>query len=403
MRVIATLDDLEAEAAAGDDIKKYLRLRGIRTVAALALIAATEEDLNRHLIDPLFAGYTQEGVTIEVQRNEQPIARAIFLHMWNLAKVEWAKHLSSNQPTPPTSTPTATGSITSTPSSAEQKAPKVLPPGVWSSLIQAYNSVQLGGEDREFPVHQVLGAESTLSRMYWEKNTSKLYSAVQLGELIQRRSFTAGGDINPLAKQARKATTLELGDDNTIVTADETSWSPRSLLAIMDGLDSIRWAMVLVRWGEEKPIHELFDWLHQRARSRPSRTEQFTQFWQAVSWNIAMLLRNGQTFKEITSTITKDLDKFNDYMSREVASPTKVRTFSTDSKGAGKTGKSKSQKGEKGHPPRVQPYQRDRWGSQSESQHWQGGRQWHRGYQQQYYNKWPSHASDSWYGDRYNK
>ncbi len=171
----------------------------------------------------------------------------------------------------------------------------------------------------------------------------------------------------------------------------------------MDGLDSIRWAMILVKWGDEKPIQELFDWLNQRARSRPNKTEQFTHYWQSVSWTIAMMLRSGQTFKEITATITKDLDKFNDYMARE-PTPTKVKAPTNEVKGIGKTGKSKSQKGEKGNPYRSQPYHRERWNPQPEQQQqWHGNRSWSR---QPYHNqpqKWQQHSYDSWNNERTNK
>ena len=174
---------------------------------------------------------------------EQPIAKAILLHMWNLAKVAWNKHLSTHH-TSLTPSPTPTPTPSTSAATTEQKAPKLLPPGVWSGLLRAYNTVQLGGGDREFPVVQVLGAEATIACMHWEKNTSALYSPVQLGGIVQSRSFTAGGDINPLARSPKKGTTLELTDDNTILTSDEVTWSPRSLLAIMDGFDSTRWAMI---------------------------------------------------------------------------------------------------------------------------------------------------------------
>ncbi len=401
MRVIDTIEELATEAAAGDDIKKYLHLRGLRTVASLALVAPDEETLARHIIDPLFSGWTQEGITINVHRNEQPIAKAIILHMWNLARASWSRHLAAQMmpsSSPPTATPSTTTPATST---TDHKAPKSLPPGVWSGLLRAYNSIQLAGEDREFPVLQVLGAEVTIARMHHEHTVTSLYSQVHLGELIQRRSFTAGGDINPLAK-TKKGTTLELGEDNTLVATDDVSWSPRSLLAIMDGLDSIRWAMVLVKWGEEKPIHELFDWLHQRARSRPNKTEQFAHYWQSVSWTIAMMLRSGHTFKEITSNITKDLDKFNDYMARE-STPTKVKQAPNEVKGIGKAGKSKSQKGEKGNPYRSQPYHRERWGPQHETQQWNGNRTWNRPSYNNQYQKWQPHGYDSWSSERSQK
>ncbi len=96
--------------------------------------------------------------------------------------------------------------------------------------------MQLGGQDREYLV--------TSARMHWEHSVSSLYSPVQLGEIIQKRSFSAPGDVNPLSKQPKK-TSLELSDENTSVAADETTWSPRSILAVLDGMNSSCWAMIL--------------------------------------------------------------------------------------------------------------------------------------------------------------
>ena len=56
---LPSLADVAADAAAGAIITDYLTARGVRTVPTLAFIAKTEEELDRHLIQPLFAGYTQ--------------------------------------------------------------------------------------------------------------------------------------------------------------------------------------------------------------------------------------------------------------------------------------------------------------------------------------------------------
>ena len=144
---IPALADVAADAAAGSIITDYLTARGVRTVPTLAFIAKTEEELDRHLVQPLFAGYTQGTQRFEVPAQEQPIIQAIMLHMWNTCKQLWATHSA------PTVAPTTPAALTTaTPASkTEEKVPKQLPTGVWSNLLQAYNKAQLHGVDRSFP------------------------------------------------------------------------------------------------------------------------------------------------------------------------------------------------------------------------------------------------------------
>ena len=80
---LPSLADVAADAAAGAIITDYLTARGVRTVPTLAFIAKTEEELDRHRMQPLFAGYTQGTQRFEVPTQEQPIVQAIMLHMWN--------------------------------------------------------------------------------------------------------------------------------------------------------------------------------------------------------------------------------------------------------------------------------------------------------------------------------
>ena len=70
MRVQANLDDLADEAAAGDEIRRYLGARGIKTVPTLALVANDQGELERILIAPLLAGWSHADAVIKVNDRE---------------------------------------------------------------------------------------------------------------------------------------------------------------------------------------------------------------------------------------------------------------------------------------------------------------------------------------------
>lgn len=152
-----SIADVAADAAARrccDGI--YLEARGVKTVPTLALLAKTEEELDRHLIQPLFAGWSSGTTRIEIPRDEQPIVQAILLHMWSTCKNLWTAQQAAAAPPAAASAPaiTASGSPKS-----EEKVPKTLPTGVWTKLLNAYNHAQLHGADRCFPQHEIIGSE----------------------------------------------------------------------------------------------------------------------------------------------------------------------------------------------------------------------------------------------------
>ena len=138
---------------------------------------------------------------------------------------------------------------------ATDKAPRTLPPNVWSDAIKKYNSVCLAGVPREFPERILIGAESILARVHWEHSCSKLYTPIELGELLSKRSFTATGEVNMLATRKRKAK-LEYTEDDGLEATDPDPWEPRSPWSIIDGLDSIRWCYILFEIGEERQVHK---------------------------------------------------------------------------------------------------------------------------------------------------
>ena len=97
-------------------------------------------------------------------------------------------------------------------------------------MIESYNQVTLHGRTRQFPVRELLGAECIIARLWHERHISKNYTPLQLGELLQHRSFSANGDINPLARSPRKTSVLSLDEDKQLIEADDPTWTPRSLI-----------------------------------------------------------------------------------------------------------------------------------------------------------------------------
>ena len=209
MRVFDDLNDVLTEAAAGPEIRRYLEGRGIKTIGTLALVAKDEKSFEDIIVAPLLAGWTNGVDTVKIEAAERPIATAVLLHAWSLARSSWNKALAAASPVP---APPATLTTTSTSpgSAADSKVPKTLPPGKWTELVTHYNSIRTGSKMRSFPVKEVLGAESVVAQLWHERHVSHLYTPLQLGEVLQHRSFTASGDINPLMKTNKKNNALSL-------------------------------------------------------------------------------------------------------------------------------------------------------------------------------------------------
>ena len=311
-----TMAELAAMAGAGTEVVEYLDARGIKAVATLALLAANETAAENFLVRPLLDGFKKGSVQISLSDEEKPIAQAVLLHMWAEARMWWTARQATGLviPAQPGASPVPSPVVA--PGLSSDKVPKTLPPQVWNQQITRYNSITLGGRPRKFPEQELLGAESILARIHHEHVVTRQYSPVQLGEILAKRSFQASGEINPLAKSPKKSNYLTI-EDNLVVQEDEKVWQPRSILAVMDGVNSIRWAYILLQLGEEDQIHAWCDWCIAKARARPNKLEQLKAYWEAASWRICMGMRAGKTFGESSAAVMNDVDLFCDYMSKD--------------------------------------------------------------------------------------
>lgn len=365
MRTFASLSEILDEAAAGRELRRYLDLRGVRTIGTLALIAADEDSFQRSLVDPLMAGFGSGAEKISVPEAEKPIARAVLLHTWSLAKTAWARSMAP--PAPATPVATSTGATpTSSGSTADNKVPKCLPPGKWSEMVAAYNNVTLNGKPRSFPVKELLGAEQVVTRLWHERHVSKMYTPLQLGELLQQRSFSASGEVNPLSKSPKKGGVLVLDDDPNLVESDDPTWVPKSVLSVLDGLQAARWAYILTQMGDEDEVNTFIHLMTQRARSKPDRMPQFVAYWHAAMWRVAMDMRGGDPFGKATQTVCEDLAFYHDLISKEAPdnkAPKLRFNPKTDINDKANPRSTKGGKAGKGstYNDRYQPYVKSRW------------------------------------------
>ena len=187
------------------------------------------------------------------------MAQAILRQMWCECRRQWDE-VSRPAPAPAVSAPGA-GSTTGAPLAPlpSDRPPKDFPH--WSRLVAAYNGVLVGGEKREFPTIELLGAEEVLSRIHWEHTKSKLYTPVGIGEILAKRTFSALGVVNTLAVKRNSGAPQQLRlVDGNIAVAEDRPFTPKGVWAVVDGITAIKWAWTLIGVGSEKAVEDYAKW-----------------------------------------------------------------------------------------------------------------------------------------------
>ena len=200
------------------------------------------------------------------------------------------------------------------------RVPRTLPAGVWTEQIQKYEAVKIHGRSRTFNQQRLLGAEASLAKMWHQLKVTRDFSPLPLGEIMSRRSFDATGMVNALSKRKlNKELIVDVGRDRLVAEDADDSLEPRSMLAVIDALEALRWAYVLLEYGHEFDVNDLFDDLIQKARQRPQQLDHFRSYYEAASWQLCQELRAGRTFAEAVASVKEDLHLYQDRMSRPSA------------------------------------------------------------------------------------
>ena len=81
---------------------------------------------------------------------------------------------------------------------------------------------------------------------------------------------------------------------------------------IQDGINAVRWAWILIKFGTEKAVNKYCDWWITLVRRNSAKLPQIKTLWESFAWDIAMRMRQTETFSTITDELMADLSTVND-------------------------------------------------------------------------------------------
>ena len=313
----------------------FLRDRGVTSSGVLYHMFADRSKIARTL-EPLKLGVKIGENELKLDEVALDVAAAVLEHIVDEIEFARASHLS------PTATPSGSqpASSQATSTADPSKAPKTLPKGYWAKRIKDFESSQIEGRNRTFPVHLLVGAEETLARMVFEFESSRLFTPVKLGEVISSRNFTPSRQVNPFAKtEDRFAEALSLDSSGVLVRKDRRIPEPQKALTVIDALEAVRWAMIFARWGEEFVIGQFVDFFINLVRDNQNKIPQIREYYRKTSWDLAMHLRAEGSFQEGVTKIITSTERHD--------ALAKWKWMPPDGKGKGKDndGKGKSKDG----------------------------------------------------------
>ncbi|OLP81577.1 hypothetical protein AK812_SmicGene37863 [Symbiodinium microadriaticum] len=137
------------------------------------------------------------------------------------------------------------------------------------------------------------------------------------------------------AKDADKELVVDVDRDRLVAKDTEDSWEPRSMLAVIDALDALRWAYILLEYGHEFDVCALFDDFIHKARQRPQQLDAFRSYYESATWKLCRELRSGRTFAESVAAVREDLQLFQEVMSRP--GPSSGKSSGANSVGSSET------------------------------------------------------------------
>ena len=280
------------EAGIDKTILDYLRARKAMSIGVLGAMARTWDEVDTTLVQPLLDGYGHEGVTHKVEQKDAALAKAQIRFLWK-------KSHDSLEGTPVTTSNTATPTPSGTNAASSKQPPKELPPEVLRDLLAKYEDQQIDGMRREFPQRMLLGADKVISRLWWEKE-QKAFSPIGLHELLTARVFDALNP-NPLAQQMEAK--LVAAGSSSHASSEETQWTPKGVLSLLDALEAIEWAFILLRMGSEAEVRAWISWWRCLVRAKTQKLEQIKQYWTEANWKVCLEMRQGTTFAEVTKQV----------------------------------------------------------------------------------------------------
>ena len=309
------LMQIAEEAGVDQAVLDYLRARRALSTGVLGAMAKNWDEVDALLVKPLETGHTVDGVTHQVAEADIPLAKAQIRYLWKTSHDQLEATSMASQTTAPTAPSAATTSQTTTP-------PKEIPPAVHKDLLAKYEDQKIDGIRREFPQRMLLGCEQIIARMWWEMQHN-MHTPMQLHELLASRIFDAAGNPNPLAQESQPhQVTLDFTSGvGTVNIPDRPQWSPKGVLSLLDALEAIEWALILVRMSTEAAVRTWISWWRCLVRTKTQRLEQIKAYWLEANWKLCLELRQGADFQDVTRAIMTEQHALQSALQKELPAP----------------------------------------------------------------------------------
>ena len=343
------------EAGVDGIVLEYLRARRALSTGVLGSMATNWDEVDAVLVKPLLDGHTIDGVTHQVPEADGPLAKAQIRYLWKMSNDQLEKNTGTPTQTAPA--PSSHNTQTST-----KQPPKELPPDVTKDLLAKYEDQKIDGSRREFPHRMLLGCEKILARIWWEMENN-MHTPIQLHELLASRVFDAAGNPNPLAQAAetkQNKVTLDLTSGHgTVNITDDVHWSPKGVLSLLDALEAIEWALILLRMGAEAEVRAWIAWWRCLVRTKTQRLEQIKAYWLDANWKLCLEMRQGGDFQQITRMIMTEQHALQAALQKEIPAPMpKVRPQPPT------------------RPPKTEPYRNNQYSGKGGNKRWASQDSW---------------------------
>ena len=365
-----TLENLLTTAGAAPPVRAYLAAKGIASTPTLALIAEDATAFVAKVVQPFISGVTVAGAEHKAAAGSEDVATAVMVHLFTEAQRQWRAATSAPPTLPPgmLPAPAAPPAPATTTTSPDDRPPKHF--AQWSAQVKAYEEKTVDGVKRVFPTEKLLGAEDVLARLWHEHTKTKEYKPLGLGEIVARRTWTAGMDLNTMAagrsSSSSGAKAIKLVDGN-LVAEDTDEWTPKGIMLTIDGIEASRWAWIICGFDEERRIDRFVNWFVERARSKQASIPAVQSYWADSMWKLCADMRRGLTFGEATDRIMKDTGAWNEHVIAHAAAAARQRPTPPTKESMASRGKAGPDAGDPGdaRPPLPMPRARVATGSSS--------------------------------------
>ena len=321
-----TWDEVVAFAQITAAAKEYLEARKLDRLSVIANLP--KERFITMVVDPFLSdvGFAKDGKTYKCTEDEV-YEMGTIITVW-----EEARRIRDAEIAPPAAIPTAAaaalgGGSSSTimpfpPAIPKPTGPeKRLRPGVFKAQVDKYNNKFSPKKVRVFPQRLIFGAEALLSRVLYEKNESRVFSPIPLGEVPATRTYTSDEQINiRAAKDAQRSSgssyvsaLKEALDEDAVRDYKLTAQGrEEEVWAMTEALEALTAVYSWAEYGDDEDGISLSRYLLAKLKNHPNLFNSVCRLYMAIMWKVCTLMGDGTPFSQALKDTLGDRDWLGD-------------------------------------------------------------------------------------------